>query len=39
MKLRSVYTNIQEKSTNIEESFSVGDAPFQPLPKAVTTKK
>jgi hypothetical protein len=39
MKLRSVYTNIQEKSTNIEESFSVGDAPFQPLLKAVTTKK
>ncbi|HEV3253044.1 MAG TPA: hypothetical protein VG033_01455 [Candidatus Acidoferrales bacterium] len=39
MKLRSVYTNILEKSINIEESFSMGDAPYQPLMKAVTTKK
>ena len=39
MKLRSVYTNIQEKSVSIEESFSMGDAPYQPLMKAVTTKK
>lgn len=39
MKLRSVYSNIQEKSVTTEEWFSVGDAPYQPLLKATTTKK
>jgi hypothetical protein len=39
ISLRSVYTDIQEKSVTIEESFQMGDAPYQSLMKSKATKK
>ena len=39
INLRSVYSDIQEKSTSIEEWFQIGDAPAQLLMKSKATKK
>jgi len=39
MHLRSMYTDIKDKSTRMEESFQVGDSPYQLLWKGLATKK
>jgi hypothetical protein len=39
MQMRATYSDIKEKSTHIEETFRVGDGPYQPLWSANATKK
>jgi hypothetical protein len=39
MHLRSVYSDIKERSTRIEEWIQVGDRPYQLLWKANAVKK
>ncbi len=39
INIRSMYTDIQEKSVTIEESFKTGDAPYQSLIRAKAIKK
>lgn len=39
MHLRSMYTDIKEKSTRMEESSQAGDGPYQVIWKGLATKK
>jgi hypothetical protein len=39
MQMRATYSHIQEKSTHMEETFRVGDGPYQPMWSANATKK